>query len=245
MHRVLVAPQSVRHDRITITDPADLHHLIRVLRVRPGEPIECFDGAGRRFAGTILRATPRLLEVSVLERGRPAPPAVRLTLVQALIRPERFEWVLQKATELGVERIVPLVTERVRIRLPADREPAKRVRWRRIMQEAAAQCGQPALPKLAAPQTLHEWLESSGAGERVLIATLEAGTVPLREALRGMSAAASAAILIGPEGDFTPEEVALARRRGAQPISLGRLTLRAETAAITAIAVMRYAAGDL
>ena len=245
MHRVLIPPHAVRDDRLTITDPAALHHLLRVLRVKAGDPVECLDGIGHRFAGTIVRCTPQALEVAILERSRPAPPAVRLTLVQALIEPEHFEWALQKATELGVERIVPLMTTRAVIRPGRDRAATKHIRWQRIIQEAAKQCSRATLPALDEPQAFTEWIRSASAYDRVLIATLCAGTVPLHEALQGLSGVRSMAVLIGPEGDFTPEEVALARQHGARPVSLGQLTLRAETAAVAAIAVVRYAAGDL
>src|SRR3989338_4333034 len=112
MVRVLVPPDAVARARITISDPGQVHHLLHVLRVRSGEPLECFDGTGRRYMGRVLRRGRQGVVLAIEAQDAEPPPPVRLILAQALIKPERFAWVVQKATELGVERVVPLVTAR-------------------------------------------------------------------------------------------------------------------------------------
>ena len=241
MHRVLVPPAAVQRDRITVSDPAQLHHLLHVLRVRAGDPLECFDGAGRSYAGRVLRCGRQGVVLAIEARDTEVPPPVRLILAQALIKPERFAWVVQKATELGVERFVPLVTARTTARPVAGRLERQTERWRRVSREAARQCGRRDVPQLEPPRPFGEAVPEMARRARVLMPTLAVPAAPLREALERFRGAEAVAALIGPEGDFTPEEAALAQRHGALAVSLGRLTLRSETAAIATLAILRYA----
>jgi 16S rRNA (uracil1498-N3)-methyltransferase len=240
MQRVVVPPGAVTRDVVTITDPDELHHLRGVLRVKVGDRLECFDGTGSAYAGRITRCTRRSLVVEIRERFREPVQPVNLTLAQALIKPERFEWVIQKATELGVDRLVPLITERSVVRVASARVEQRLARWRRIAQEAAAQCGRSTLPLLDAPRSVEELLPSLPSGARVLMPTLSAEAVPLKDTLTAWDGAGSVAVLIGPEGDFTPHEVLLAERAGARLVSLGRLTLRSETAAVATLSILQY-----
>jgi len=251
MHRVLIPPSALQGERITITDPRALHHLRRVLRVKAGEPLECFDGGGRSVSGRIVQSAAGQVVVEVTgRRGEPAP-AGRLTLAQALIKPARFDWIVQKASELGVERLVPLVTARTVARLPSERDERKALRWQRIADAAAQQCGRSTVMRLEPPMALGTFLEKcqvlpkAGKVPGTFICTLAVEGVALREALAAASSAQSLCVLIGPEGDFTAAEVALAKCHGAIPVSLGRLTLRSETAALAVIALLQHAAGQL
>ena len=265
MPRVVIAPEDVRDRTISIRDPATLHHLVRVLHVSPGEAVECVDGAGGRYATRVSRRSGRELVLDILERA--ADPASKLSvwLVPALIRPERFEWLVQKATELGVDRLSPVMTARSVIRLRAGRAEGRLKRWRRIAQEAAQQCGRATVPRIDAPVAFQEgvlllssefrvWSSESVKpvselrtpnSELVLLPTLAVAAVPLHEALADRPSLTSAAVLIGPEGDFTVEEVTLAQRHGAGPVSLGRRVLRSETAAIAVLAILQHAAGEV
>ena len=245
MHRVLVPPDAFQGDAVIVTDRRQLHHLRNVLRVAPGDGLECFDGAGEAYRGVVVRSTPRELIVEVRQRHRAASPVTRLILAQALIRPERFERLLQQATELGVERVIPLVTERTTVRMTGSPSERKRLRWERIMSEAARQCGRKTLPHLEAPRTLAETLPMFHDGMLVVIPTLATPAATMGEILSGQPAVSVAAALIGPEGDFTPSEVLMAQRCGAKPVSLGPLTLRSETAAIVTLTLLQRAAGVL
>jgi 16S rRNA (uracil1498-N3)-methyltransferase len=237
---VFVPPHAVTGERITITDPDELHHLLRVRRIRPGEGVECFDGTGRSYLGRIERCGRREAVVRIEQRREGRSWSTRILLGQALIPPEPFEWVVQKATELGADELVPLVTERSVVRPPAQRGERKALRWQRIAREAAKQCGRSTIPRIHPPRPFGEFARTLDRVPLSLIPTLAEGTAALRAALEGVRAPDSLAVLIGPEGDFTPAEVELARRHGARPVSLGPLTLKSETAAVAVLAILRH-----
>ena len=201
--------------------------------------MECFDGRGRTYIGPVTRCTRReLLIESEYESTTSAPP-LRITLAQSLIRPERFEWILQKATELGAERILPTMTSRTTIRLSPGQGRLRLARWRRIVEAAATQCGRATLPLLEDPQPFERVLEQLSGQEGLLLTLTEDGA-PLAERLHQLQPPAAVMVLIGPEGDFSPEEVAQARRHGAHPVRLGSSILRSETAALATLAVLQH-----
>jgi 16S rRNA (uracil1498-N3)-methyltransferase len=244
MPRVVITPQDVHDRTIAITDPRTLHHLLDVLRVTDSDRVECVDGAGRWYAARVARRSKRELQLDIVEQGQEPRSTLAVRLVPALIKPERFDWLIQKTTELGVERISPVITTRSVVRLSGDRTMGRVARWRRIAKEAAQQCGRATVPRIDAPVAFQEAVLQLGSG-LILLATLAVAGRPLREALAERPGVASAAVLIGPEGDFTVEEVALAQRYGAVPVSLGRRVLRSETAAIAVLAILEHAAGEL
>lgn len=244
MHRILIPPLAAPTDQITIDDPRDIHHLARVLRVRPGELIECFDGQGHTYRGRIAHAGSRQLIVAIDQRLDEPPPRVTLSLIQSLIPPAQFEWVLQKATELGAARITPVITQRTTTRRSSWTGRNRMERWQRIVIEATAQCGRATLPVLDEPAQFEDVVKTFGARD-VLLPTLVDPRVPLADHLQRLNGSTEIVILIGPEGDFTSEEVLLAQRAGALPVSLGRATLRSETAAITTLAILQHTLGLL
>jgi 16S rRNA (uracil1498-N3)-methyltransferase len=174
--------------------------------------------------------------VAVERVAQDARPAVELILAQALIKPARFEWAVEKATELGVDRIVPLVTARTLSQPSAAQGQAKHLRWQRIAAESARQCRRSTVPGID-PVTPFASFVDELSGCSMLLPTLTATTPSLSEALVVRRQRGRVAILIGPEGDFTAEEVAHATRAGAVPVSLGRFTLRSETASVACLAV--------
>jgi 16S rRNA (uracil1498-N3)-methyltransferase len=240
MPRVLIPPDAVTGSTAAVTDPREVHHLLDVLRVKAGDRIECVDGAGCLYAGPILRCSRRGVVMEIRERFEDRAPSLRLALAQALIRPERFEWVIQKATELGVEAMTPLLTQRTVVRPAGPSLERRLARWQRIAREAAKQCGRATLPRIERPQGFREAVRSLDREAYVLMPTLSVPARSLKEELQGRACVNAAVVLIGPEGDFTPEEVALAQRHGARPVSLGRLTLRSETAAMATLAILQH-----
>ncbi len=252
MSRVLISPDAV-HDRlVTIRDRETLHHLRRVLRVKAGDRLECVDGRGRIYQGAIAQCSPQQIVIDVTRQAEEPPPPLRMTLAQALIKPDHFEWAIQKATELGVTRIVPLVTSRTTVRIEKTGTryrnsvavPGTKIaRWRRIAAAATAQCGRARIPDVERPQPFAQALERLSDGERLLLTAGEGGT-PIADAIRRLTRDAEVAVFIGPEGDFSPEEVALARRRGLEPVRLGRTILRAETAAVVTLSILQHAVGE-
>lgn len=213
----------------------ELHHATRVVRVHVGEEVELFDGSGATFSGIVETATrdeTRVRVVKRIESHRESPLA--LTLAMSIIQLEKFELVLQKATELGVQRIIPLVTDRIEVR--AERYRGKAERWERIIFEAVKQSGRAVVPQLETPADFAKAIEREGA--IVLFdADIEPTTMP--------TTLSSATIFIGPEGGWSEEELSLARDRKAIFQRLGPRRLRAETAAIVAAAILTARFGDI
>jgi len=245
VRRFFVRPEAVEAGRVRF-DVDETRHIMRVLRLAPGGRVEATDGTGRGFIVRLV-AVGADGAVGVIESeaapGAESPCAI--TLGQAILKGDRMTWLVQKATELGVARIVPLETARVVAR-PGPDEGAgqRRRRWERVARETMKQCGRSVAPLVDEPRALaaliqeapgHDltWLFWEGGGDPVGRARAEAG--PARRVL----------VLVGPEGGFTPEEVDLARAAGARIVSLGPRTLRAESAGIVAVALCQHAFGDL
>lgn len=242
-YRFFVPPESIRGNTVVLSDAALVHQLARVLRLRPGDRVLLLDGLGSAYE-VALTALERERVIGTVERQAPAPgePSVALTLFVALLRPERFEWVLQKGTELGVSAFVPVQCARS---LPADRaDERKLARWRRIVREAAEQSCRGRLPALVEPQPFRPACAATAAADLSLL-LWEGEAEPLRTVLRALSPprgdhTPSLAVLSGPEGGITPEELTTATEHGIIPVSLGPRILRAETAPIAAAAAIFY-----
>jgi len=221
----------------------EARHLQTVLRVKEGAEVELFDGRGRtvtarvtacgRHGLTLERAAPPAL--------RPAP-ACRLALCPCVSKGRRMEWTLEKAAELGASIIVPILSERSVVRLESpDEADGKQDRWQRIVVEATRQCGGAWVPEVLPPMPFAQALTRLGAIHPLLVAALTHDARPLRDILAGLAVAPpprEAAWMVGPEGDFTPGEIARLRGAGALLCSLGAHVLRAETAAVYGLAVL-------
>ncbi len=221
------------------------HQISHVLRLKPGDAIVVLDDSGAQYDVTLTSIAPREAVGQVMNKYQAGgEPATQLTLFQSLLVREKFEWVLQKGTEVGVARFVPVLTERSIVR---DKriEESKRNRWRHIMTEAAEQSHRGRIPQLEQAVTFDEAIRQSADFDRCLIAALSHKAVLLRDALQGIKKGGSVALMIGPEGGFTPEEMAAACERGAVPMSLGPRVLRTETAAVVAAALILYERGDM
>lgn len=263
--RFYAPPRSFAPDGARVSlSPEESRHLRDVLRLRAGEEAYVFDGEGREFACVVEaaggRGTNAAATLEVRGRIEPQSPEspLRLTLAVALLKGEKFDTVVQKATELGAWRIVPVETKRADVRLRDEGDAARKVeRWQRLALEAAKQSGRALVPTIGKPAALVSFIEDdsmkpasfveggSAEGElRVLFA--ERGGVGLDSVLASVGARpASALALVGPEGGWEDEEIALARSNGWAVVTLGGRTLRAETAAITATALLQHLFGDL
>lgn len=245
MHRFFVSPNRIHH-RFVQFDDDQAHQMRRVLRLRPGDQVVVLDGSGWQYEATLeevsnAKATGRLSE-PVEATGE---PAARLTLYQSLVRREKFEWVLQKGTEVGVAAFVPVITRRSLVRDAEDIGPEKLGRWRRIIREAAEQSGRGLLPSLTGPIDFDASPTGALQAGMALIAWEGETRRTIGEALAGRSTAHDFALFIGPEGGFDEEEVRLAESWGAVPVSLGRRILRAETAAVVGAALVLHHLGEL
>jgi 16S rRNA (uracil1498-N3)-methyltransferase len=248
--RLFVPAAELGGARVTLT--GDEHrHVARVLRARPGDTLTLFDGAGTEVDAEIIRVDAREAELTLTARRTVRAAAVDVTLLVAVPRGERMDVLVQKTTELGVGRLVPVVTGRSVARPEAG--SARQPRWEKIAREAARQCGRADVPRvdeptplamaLAAPELpatrLALWEGAPARGEEAR---------SLRAALAGAFDGAphpAVALLVGPEGGFADEEIAQARAAGFAPVGLGPRILRVETAAIVAVALAQAAAGGL
>jgi 16S rRNA (uracil1498-N3)-methyltransferase len=245
--RFYAPPAAFAADKKSLTLSAEeTRHARDVLRLQSGDEIFVFDGAGREFQCSVQTITRTEAEVSVTSEVEPARPEspLNLTLAIALLKGEKFDLVIQKATELGVKRIVPLDTERGDVRLREGDSSQNRItRWRRIALESAKQTGRAYLPEIAAPLALSALLES--AGENKLMFSEREGK-SLSEATKGLDPRATEIIaVVGPEGGWTDNEIEFARKSGWEIVTLGGRTLRAETAGITVVALLQHRFGDL
>jgi 16S rRNA (uracil1498-N3)-methyltransferase len=234
-------------DGAEIALPDDVAHQARdVLRLATGATLALLDGRGGQWPATLTTVSRAGVRARLGARESAAgEPRTRVVLYQGLLKAAKFEWVLQKGTELGVAAFVPLHTERA-VTGAEDVGASKRARWLRILTEATEQCGRARVPDLAEPRTLADAARALPPGALALIPWEREHATALRAALAATGAAPPAIhLFIGPEGGFAQSEVALARECGVRPVSLGPRILRAETAAIVAAALALAACGEL
>jgi 16S rRNA (uracil1498-N3)-methyltransferase len=242
MHRFFVAPEQIAGERVRFRD--DQARQIRgVLRLRPGDRITVLDNTGDacrvRLEHVSREQTDGIIET---RSAAETEPSARLTLYQSLLKREKFEWVLQKGTELGVARFAPVVTRRSLVRAA---ESDKLDRWRRIIAEAAEQSGRARLPELLTPVTLEEALRYTGGYAKSILAWEGPGRRGLTAALAGLPPAPAVAVFIGPEGGYDDDEIETAREAGVAVVTLGPRILRTETAAVVAVALTLHALGEM
>lgn len=222
---------------------SEARHAVSVLRVREGERVTVLDGAGGEWLCEVAERGRRDAELRVVEARRHERPRHRLTLVQGIVKGKAMESIIQKATELGAARIAPLIVERTVARPDPAESAAKLAKWRAIAIESLKQCGTFWLPAIDAPRSLTQFLLEISEFELSLVASLGEGCPDPRTVFsefRGTRGAnpESAAIWIGPEGDFSPAELDAIQRAGVRAIGLGPLTLRSDTAAICGLAIV-------
>jgi len=219
---------------VVVLSPEESHHLARVLRIQIGQEITLFDGQGNVAEAVIESIGKSAIEVRVSKRWKVPPPAVQIDLIQAVPKPDRWELVLQKAVELGVSNIRPILTQHTDFKS----NEKKVTRWQKIVLNAAQQSEVRWLPTLHPLVKLDTVLFRLNEYDLVLVGSLYEGAKPLRDVpLVGKK---NVALLIGPEGDFSQEEVEAAVTAGAVPVSFGDRILRTETAAIFGLSVLAY-----
>ncbi len=204
-----------------------------------GHPLILFNGDGREYDATLMTLAKRAVTAHVVgtrevDRESPLP----LTLVQSVARGEKMDWILQKATELGVARVVPVVTERTEVKLDEERAERRMLHWHSVLAGACEQCGRTRLPELDPPQRLDRWLDSERSNPALRLALLPEGEISVRQ-LAVMSH--GAVLCVGPEGGFSEHDVALLHQAEFRGLRLGPRILRTETAGVTALAALQAA----
>jgi 16S rRNA (uracil1498-N3)-methyltransferase len=244
MHRFYLPPDQSRDNVLTLTG-REAHHALHVLRVRPGERVAVLDGAGQELLCEVQKPGKDELQLRVAQRNGVPPLPYRITLLQAIPKGKIMDAIIQKAVELGVHRIVPLLSDRVVAQLDDEEGSARGEKWQLTAIEAIKQCGSAWLPQVETPLATKDYLARGEKFELPLVASLQADGRHPRERFTAFHAEkgrlpATLCVWIGPEGDFTPAEMNAIKSAGALPITLGRLVLRSETAAIYSLSVLNY-----
>jgi len=243
--RFRVEKELVRWPEAAIVDPREIRHITRVLRLGPDDKVTLFDGEGNEYGARIDSLSPGKISFVLLQEPARASgeSPLRIILGAALLKPGKFDWLLQKATELGTAEIVPFYSARVVPRWEETRTAARQNRWEKIVAEAAKQCGRARVPRIHKPDSFEATLlkDFGGAGKIFLWEREE--TERLSGALEGASRGVVA--LVGPEGGFSDPEAELARRAGFRPVGLGPRVLRAETAGVLIVGLLQFLLGDL
>ena len=242
--RAFCTPATAEPTEITLS-PEESHHLVIVNRARIGDTVVAFDGRGAEWICELAgdRKNAAVLKVRFKQKLKPLP--YEITLGQALPKGQFMDAIVRKATEIGVARIVPLESERTQVHLDGDRSDRKVEKWHTAALEAAKQCGNAFVPEVLPVQNAAAFMEGARDYDLKLIASLHPGAKSLKTVLASFRAARERAPkkvlwLIGPEGDFTPAEMSLSQSAGFEPITLGPLVLRCETAAAYALSILSY-----
>ena len=239
MSRFYVPKEAVRAGAIFVSGD-EAHHILDVMRLKVSDEVVAFDGSGKEYVGFVKEAGHKSLTIQISRTREAAEKASKsVTLIQAITKKDKMDYIVEKATELGVGSIVPVVTERTIVRWDDEKKSSSVKRWQRIAREAAKQCGRLDVPDIAAVRSFDEAAKDMSKYDRVLLAALADGAVILREALKDFSGK-DIAVAIGPEGDFTPKEIAIARQSNTRLVNLGQRVLKSDTAGLAVLAILNY-----
>ena len=237
MNRFYLANDSWQGDTLTL-EGDEAKHCSRVMRTREGDLIEIFDGLGKSARCTVLSVDRDRIKTNINDQTHEPPAQFPVTLCQSIPKGSNMELIIQKAVELGVNAIQPLITDHTVARPEAL--PKKQEKWQRIALEACKQCGQNYLPEVKQPQHFKAWIEKSEGFDTSIIASLDPEAVHLKTHLEKAPFSGSIGLLIGPEGDFSHAEYQQAYQQGFHPISFGNIIMRVETASIYGLSLIQY-----
>lgn len=238
MSRFYIPLISVRGGKI-ILEGSEAHHARDVMRLKAGDKILVFDGSGKEYAGLIEDVTKQSIAIRIDKVFQRDSNVCRIALIQAVPKLNKMDTIVEKATELGVERITPVITARTIVQTEGVKAGLKAQRWKRIAVAASKQCSGVVVPAIDGIMSFKDSLSYAKDYELAIIPCLCEGTRALKDVLKN-SNAGSAVVFIGPEGDFTDEEVAAAVEAGVISVSLGREVLRSDTAAVSVLSILNY-----
>ncbi len=239
MVRLFLPPESISSNEITITNE-NARYLNTVLRIKRGEPLIVLDGLGNRYLCKVLNVHKKIVIVEKIEKERYSTESpLQITIAQGIPKSEKMDLIIQKSTELGVIRLIPLITERSQIR-----HTEKTTRWRKIAISASQQSGREIIPEIEEPVEFNEFINRHKICKGIIFYEEESRR-DLKKILMNLKNEKEVFLLIGPEGGFSGEEVKLAVQKGFVKASLGPRILRTETAAITVLSIIQYELGDM
>lgn len=239
MHRFYLPPADWNSPAPTL-DADESHHALDVMRFGPGDRITVFDGEGSEASAEIQAVAGKRAQLKVKPRTQAPPLPCAITLAQAIPKGKNMDLIIQKSVELGAARVAPLISDRTVVQLDAADAEKKRLKWRETAIEACKQCGQNRLPEVTTPVAVKTFFESGPRFDLLLIASLQPDARKIKDVLAEHGSPRSVCVLVGPEGDFTPAELALAKSHGSQPVTLGPIILRTETAALYCLSVLAH-----
>jgi 16S rRNA (uracil1498-N3)-methyltransferase len=240
MHRFYLAPENWNPDALVLTGH-EAHHCRNVLRLEAGDKVVLFDGRGRELTAEIASVDASKIRLRKLHEAKTPPLGCQITLGQAIPKGKNMDLIVQKAVEIGAAEIAPIISDRTVVRLDEESAASKQSKWQTVAIEAAKQCGQNWLPAVHVPQTMSQFFQHSRRFDLQLIGSLQSDAVHLKKILaEHADRPKSVLMLVGPEGDFTPAELSLARSHGCRPITLGPIVLRVETASIYCLSILSY-----
>jgi len=244
MPRFYVPNPSIQDELLKI-EGEEVRHIRKVLRLKAGDKIIVFNGLGKEYEGTILEEKPTSVLVNVQNIFFPQKDSpLEVTLAQSLLKGEKMDFLIQKATELGVKEIIPFFSSRSVPLLERSRRLQRHRRWERIAAEASKQCGRGVVPKIESLKDYSEMLQiASPDGLRLILWEREG--IKLKEVLETSEKNARVFFVVGPEGGFSQKEVDQAEKSGFIPVMLGRRVLRAETASLCLLSILQYQRGDI
>ncbi|MFH1593804.1 MAG: 16S rRNA (uracil(1498)-N(3))-methyltransferase [Candidatus Omnitrophota bacterium] len=239
MARFYVPKENVKEELIYI-DGNEAKHILNVMRLKEADKVVIFDGTGKEYAGFIKDIKQRSLVVEIVSTRVPkADKLPTITLVQAIPKRDRMDQIVEKATELGVSAIIPLISARTITKVRSEKEINKAARWRKIAQAAAKQCGRVGIPEIGRVRNFEEIMGEVRNYDLACMACLADDTIHLKDAISNFKAG-KAIFLIGPEGDFTPKEITMANDASCKLITLGSRVLKSDTAGLYILSVLNY-----
>ncbi len=236
--RFFISSDQVDGDRITLAGE-DVRHIGAVLRMKAGDLLSFADGTGNEYTVRVVEAGRAAIQTEIVSKSRREIRYPRVMLGQGLPKSDKMDWIVQKATELGISKIVPLITERTIVKI---RDEEKRIsRWQKISREATMQSNRLDIPSIEPMCRLADFLRTLTPGSQTLfLLPWEEGTTPIKDVLRAHADMRMVVVLIGPEGGFSQAEAGAAQEKGFIPVSLGPNILRTETAAIAALGMVLF-----
>lgn len=239
MHRFYCPNTDFSPTKISIVDPGEIHHLTRVLRLSFGDKIEIFNGKGDEIFGVIESVSVDEVQVLVIERRSETKTSAVITLACAVPKKAKFEWIIEKCTELGVDEIIPMRTARTEVIIKEDRMERKSNRYQTVAVNAAKQSARSTVPVVHPQRPFKDVIASFDEGSLRIIFALSGERKSIRDVLPDSRQFSRIVYLVGPEGDFTPKELESAIAAGFIPVTLGETTLKVDTAAIMAVGFTR------
>lgn len=239
MSRFYVPRESVKGNIINISG-REAHHILDVMRLKAPDKVVIFDGTGKEYTGFIKKVRAGSATIEIVDTKIPhGMESAGITLVQAIPKKDKMDYIVEKSTELGVSKIMPLVTGRTIPNWDGPKRAASVERWRKIAMEASKQCGRADIPEIDDIKNFADITAEAARYDLALIAALGDNSVKLKDALKGF-AGGKVIIAIGPEGDFTPDETKEAKKSGFKPVSLGSRVLKSDTAGPFVLAILNY-----